>query len=89
MEPIVIIVLLLGAFALGAESADIQPVKTPEPVHEQQPIDLAGRANQLTIQACLSDRQPIIYRDLTIPVTPHQIHLPVPPKHAESGRIDE
>jgi len=89
MEPIVIIVLLLGAFALGAESADTQPVKTPEPVSEQQPKELSGRAVQSTVQTCLSNRQPIIYRDLTIPVTPQEIPLSVPPRRAESGRTDE
>ena len=55
MEPIVIIGLLLGAFALGAESADTQPVKTPEPVSEQQPKELSGRAVQSTVQTCLSN----------------------------------
>ena len=87
MEPIVIILLLFGAFTLGAESTDHTKVETSESVSEPQSSGAERRAGVLTLQACLSEQRPFIYRDLTIPVTPTQ--MPTLSEHPESGCPDE
>ena len=86
MEPILVILLLFGAFTLGVESADSQTAQSTESISEQQPQDTGGRAATLTLKTCLSDRHPVIYRDLTIPFTRQQIALLTP---REPGCPDE
>jgi hypothetical protein len=73
MEPILIILLLFGAFTLGAETADSQTTEPLATVSEQQ---VQERVVALNLQACLSGRHPVLYRDLTIPFT--QQALPAP-----------
>ncbi len=68
MEPIILVVLLFGAFTLGAELGDTPEAKTPEPITEQQLEKTERRALQLNLEACHSKRPLVIYRDLTIPV---------------------
>jgi len=85
MEPILVILLLFGAFTLGAETADSQTVETKALVSAQQSKDAEGRAATLSLKSCLSGRRPVLYRDLTIPFT-RQTALSVP---AEPGCPDE
>ena len=76
MEPIVIILLLFGAFTLGAEIGDRPKTKTSEFITEQQPRKTAGRAVHLSLEACHAKRQSVIYRDLTVPVSSSPIRMP-------------
>ena len=86
MEPILIILLLFGAFTLGAESADSQMAETTESTSEQQPLGTDGRGSILSLKTCLPGRYPVIFRDLTIPFTRQQTALPA---HRETGCPDE
>jgi hypothetical protein len=86
MEPIIVILLLFGAFTLGTESTGSKPAEATETISEQQQQVAEGRATALSLQRCLSGRHSIIYRDLTLPFARQQIALPAP---HESGCIDE
>ena len=86
MEPIIVILLLFGAFTLGAESTGFQTIEATESINEQQQQVAERRATALSLQRCLSGRPSIIYRDLTIPFARQQIALPAP---LDSGCIDE
>ena len=86
MEPILVILLLFGAFTLGVESTDFQAVPPAESISERQPQGREGRAATLSLKTCLSDRHSVIYRDLTVPFTRPQKALPSPP---EPGCSDE
>jgi len=86
MEPIIVILLLFGAFTLGAGSADSQTAQSTESISEQQPQGIGGRAATLSLKTCLSERHPVIYRDLSIPFTRQQTALPA---SRESGCPDE
>ena len=88
MEPILVILLLFGAFTLGAGSADSQTGENTESASEQHFQDIEQRKASLSIsmKVCLSGRHPVIYRDLSIPFTRQQTALPAP---RESGCPDE
>ncbi len=73
MEPILVILLLFGAFTLGAETADSQTVETVAPVSAQQSKEAEGKAVVLSLKNCLSGPRPILYRDLTVPFTRQQM----------------
>lgn len=76
MEPIIIILLLFGAFTLGAEMGDRPEAKISESITEQQPEKPAEKAVPLSLEACQSDRQSVIYRDLTLPVSSNPTSMP-------------
>jgi len=78
MEPILVILLLFGAFTLGAETADTRTVETMAPVSEQQPQGTEKRAVTSSLKSCLSERRSTIYRDLIVPFTRQQTALSAP-----------
>ena len=86
MEPILVILLLFGAFTLGAQSADSHTTELMAPVSRQQSRDAEGMAATLSFENCLSSRRPVLYRDLTIPFTRQQTALSAP---VEPGCPDE
>ena len=77
MEPIVIIFLLFGTFTLGAEIGDRPETNTPQSITEQQAEKPTERAVHLNLDACQSDRQSVLYRDLTVPVSSNSTGMPL------------
>ena len=78
MEPILIILLLFGAFTLGVESTDFRTPPSAESISERQLQGTEGRASAFSLKTCLSDRHSTIYRDLTVPFTRQQTALSAP-----------
>lgn len=77
MEPILVVLLLFGAFTLGAESTGALGPEHTDPVGESQQRTTA-RSAAVNLQACLEGRHPALYRDLTIPFTLQQAVPSVP-----------
>mgnify|MGYP000688786890 CR=1 FL=1 len=88
MEPIVIILLLFGAFTLGAELGGSPEAKTSESISEPQPEKPVGRGVHLSMEACYANRQSLIYRDLTLPVSSKPI-TKLLPHHATTETADD
>ena len=88
MEPIVAILLVFGAFTLGAELGDTPETKTPESITEHQPEKGAGGTVPLSLEACQSDRQSVLYRDLAVPVPSNPTRKPSPHQPATENADD-